>query len=73
MDNRDANGREASSSSILYPKKRRKTDPRPVVEHLKRLFPPLEFPDEVALQMLTHKSATDAWAGHNDRLAFIGV
>ena len=56
----------------LYPRPKPRADPWPLVEHLKRLFPPLEFPDTVATQMLTHISAKEAWAGHNARLAFVG-
>lgn len=60
-------------SAVPYPKVRPKADPRPLVEHLEKLFPPLEFPDVVASQALTHISAKEAWAGHNARLSFVGM
>lgn len=60
------------SESVPYPKQRPKADPKPLVEYLQRIFPPLVFPDTVATQMLTHISAKEAWAGHNARLAFVG-
>ena len=59
--------------SVPYPKQRPKADPKPLVEYLQRLFPPLVFPDTVATQMLSHISAKEAWAGHNARLAFVGT
>lgn len=60
-------------SAVPYPKVRPKADPRPLVEHLEKLFPSLEFPDVVASQALTHISAKEAWAGHNARLSFVGM
>ncbi|KAL5514471.1 hypothetical protein ACEPAG_2559 [Sanghuangporus baumii] len=66
------NGQDSRTRTILYPKPKPKADPGPLVAHLEHLFPPLEFPDTVATQMLTHISAKEAWAGHNARLAFVG-
>ncbi|KAL5521488.1 hypothetical protein ACEPAF_2236 [Sanghuangporus sanghuang] len=63
---------DSRTTTILYPKPKPKADPGPLVAHLEHLFPPLEFPDTVATQMLTHISAKEAWAGHNARLAFVG-
>ncbi|KAH8115993.1 hypothetical protein DFH11DRAFT_1253134 [Phellopilus nigrolimitatus] len=63
---------EGRPASVLYPKARPKANPEPLIEHLHRLFPPLEFPSTVASQMLTHISAQEAWAGHNGRLSFVG-
>lgn len=60
-------------SAVPYPKVRPKADPRPLVEHLEKLFPSLELPDVVASQALTHISAKEAWAGHNARLSFVGT
>ncbi|KAI0922725.1 hypothetical protein AcV5_009622 [Taiwanofungus camphoratus] len=41
-------------------------------EHLNRLFPPLQFPPELAARILTHGSHPDAAQRHNARLSFIG-
>ena len=57
---------------LSYMRKRPQADPESLRGYLRELLPPLEFPDTVAKQMLTHISAKEAWAGHNGRLAFIG-
>ncbi|KAI5117845.1 hypothetical protein M0805_008117 [Coniferiporia weirii] len=59
-------------ANMTYMRERPKADPEPLVDHLHRLFPPLEFTPTVATQMLTHVSAKEVWAGHNARLAFVG-
>ncbi|CAG7847311.1 SubName: Full=Uncharacterized protein {ECO:0000313/EMBL:CCA72036.1} [Serendipita indica DSM 11827] len=48
------------------------TDNKKVVEHLRATFPPLEFPEDVALRIITHSSWKGGAEGHNARLAFIG-
>lgn len=40
--------------------------------HLNGLFPPLQFPPELAKRMLTHRSHPSARHGHNGRLSFMG-
>lgn len=42
-------------------------------EHLDQLFPPLNFPPELATRILTHSSHPDAAHSHNARLSFIGA
>ena len=42
------------------------------VEHLNGLFPPLQFPPELARRVLTHGSHPSAASGHNAGLRFIG-
>lgn len=49
------------------------TDSRAVVEFLSKMFPPLEFPEDVALRIITHTSWKGGAEGHNGRLAFIGT
>ncbi|KDQ10391.1 hypothetical protein BOTBODRAFT_36291 [Botryobasidium botryosum FD-172 SS1] len=47
---------------------------KPGIEYLKTLFPPLEFPEDVALRMLIHSSyrSLAESVGHNARLGFVG-
>jgi len=49
------------------------TDADKVVEHLQQLFPPLDFPVDVALRVITHASWKGGEEGHNGRMAFIGT
>ncbi|CAE6461185.1 unnamed protein product [Rhizoctonia solani] len=42
-----------------------------VVDYFRKLLPPLEFPEEVAIRMITHNSWRDA-NHHNNRQGFIG-
>ncbi|KIJ35244.1 hypothetical protein M422DRAFT_79394, partial [Sphaerobolus stellatus SS14] len=42
------------------------------VEYLRKLLPPLEFPEDVAQRMTTHVSWQRGTEGHNGRLSFIG-
>ena len=42
-------------------------------EHLDQLFPPLNFPPELAARILTHSSHPDAVHSHNARMSFIGM
>lgn len=42
-------------------------------EHLNGLFPPLQFPSDLARRMLTHNSHPAAAQGHNAGLRFIGM
>ena len=58
--------------SIPYTKERPLADAEALVAYLRQLLPPLEFPSVVAMQMLTHISAKEAWSGHNTRLSFVG-
>ncbi|GJJ10350.1 hypothetical protein Clacol_004576 [Clathrus columnatus] len=46
--------------------------PKDVVEHLRTIFPPLEFPEDLALRMITHISWERGMRGHNARLGFLG-
>ncbi|KAF8638980.1 hypothetical protein AX17_001812 [Amanita inopinata Kibby_2008] len=43
-----------------------------LVEHLNGLFPPLQFPPDLARRILTHGSHPSAIHGHNAGLRFIG-
>lgn len=61
------------SASLSYQRQRAQGDAETLTAYLRDLFPPLEFPDTVAKQMLTHISAGEAWAGHNARLSFLGT
>jgi hypothetical protein len=49
------------------------TESQEVIEHLRRVFPPLEFPEDVALRIITHVSWKGGAEGHNARLSFIGT
>ena len=78
VDEEPESGRRRSRSvkalgSPVYPPKRPTANAEPLVRHLKRLFPPLDFPPTVAKRMLTHISAVEAWEGHNARLSFVGA
>ncbi|KDN45812.1 hypothetical protein RSAG8_04645, partial [Rhizoctonia solani AG-8 WAC10335] len=42
-----------------------------VVDYFRRLLPPLEFPEEVAVRLITHNSWRDG-GEHNNRQSFIG-
>ncbi|KLO07780.1 hypothetical protein SCHPADRAFT_881219 [Schizopora paradoxa] len=74
-DSRRSSSSPRASSSYPPPPKyfsRTKADSAPIVEHLQELFPGLEFPPELAVQMLTHASAKEAWAASNTRLSYVG-
>jgi hypothetical protein len=43
------------------------------VQHLSKTFPPLEFPPELALRILTHLSHRDSVIGHNLCFASVGL
>ena len=49
-----------------------KTDDATVATFLNKLFPPLHFPQDVALRIMTHTSWKGGQDGHNARLAFVG-
>ncbi|KAB5589378.1 Ribonuclease-III-like protein [Ceratobasidium theobromae] len=42
-----------------------------VVDYFRKLLPPLEFPEDVAIRMITHSSWRDG-INHNNRQSFIG-
>jgi hypothetical protein len=44
-----------------------------MVDHLNRLFAPLEFPPELAARILVHTSHKDAAVTNNARLGFLGA
>ncbi|KIM34007.1 hypothetical protein M408DRAFT_325550 [Serendipita vermifera MAFF 305830] len=48
------------------------TDADKVVQHLQQLFPSLEFPEDLALRIITHASWRNGEEGHNGRMAFLG-
>ncbi len=65
-----------TSSSYPPPPKsfsRISADPGPILAHLQELFPGLDFPPELAVQMFTHVSAKEAWAASNNRLSYVGA
>ncbi len=43
-----------------------------LVDHLNRVFSPLQFPPDLASRILTHASHPDAKRRHNGRLSFVG-
>ncbi|KAI0704188.1 ribonuclease-III-like-domain-containing protein [Cerioporus squamosus] len=43
-----------------------------LVDHLNKVFSPLQFPRELASRILTHASHPDAKRRHNGRLSFVG-
>lgn len=47
-------------------------DSSDAVHHLRKTFPPLEFPPDVAQRMTTHISWNRGVDGHNGRLGFVG-
>lgn len=47
-------------------------DPTDIIEYLYKIFPPLEFPLDVAQRMTTHVSWERGVKGHNGRLGFVG-
>jgi hypothetical protein len=49
------------------------TNDETVVQHLQELFPPLDFPVDVALRVITHASWKGGEEGHNARMAFLGA
>ena len=49
------------------------TDNLTVIRHLQELFPPLVFPEDVALRVITHASWKGGEEGHNGRMAFVGM
>lgn len=72
---RSSSSHRAPSSYPPPPKSfsRISADPAPILEHLQELFPGLDFPPELAVQMFTHASAKEAWAASNNRLSYVGA
>jgi hypothetical protein len=63
-----AKGRSLDKEELLAP-----TTDDEVVDFFRDTLPPLHFPKEVALRMITHATWKYGTQGHNHRLSFIGM
>jgi hypothetical protein len=63
-----AKGRSLEKAELTAP-----TTDEEVVDFFRDTLPPLHFPKEVALRMITHATWKYGTRGHNHRLSFIGM